>query len=33
MIPESLLRALKLIYEGRYGGEWDVSNIKQEESK
>lgn len=25
MIPESLLRALKLIYEGRYGGTWDVT--------
>ena len=33
MIPETLLRALQLIYEGRYGGTWNVSNIKQEESK
>jgi len=33
MIPETLLKALRLIYEGRYGGAWNVSNIKQEESK
>lgn len=33
MIPESLLRALQMIYEGRYGGEWDVRNIEQEENK
>lgn len=25
MIPETLLRALQLIYEGRYGGEWEVT--------
>lgn len=33
MIPETLLRALQLIYESRYGGTWNVSNIKQEENK
>lgn len=26
MIPEALLRALKLIYASRYGGEWDVKS-------
>lgn len=26
MIPEALLRVLKLIYTSRYGGEWDVKS-------
>lgn len=33
MIPETLLKALQLIYEGRYGGTWNVNNIKQEGNK
>ena len=27
MIPESLLRALEMIYAGRYGGEWEVVDV------
>lgn len=31
MIPEALLRALEIIYAGRYGGEWEVVRRKEQD--